>query len=100
MAVGWILNLEDEMSEAKTYEEWTKCTGVFCDLCKKKIVKYEIALRRTSAAEAPKFCCDCAIDLCERELVRRLLSNPTGLRCAGLGAHKQNPVVGSLNQEG
>jgi len=49
VAVGWILNLEDEMSEAKTYEEWTKCTGVFCDLCKKEIAKYEIALRRTSA---------------------------------------------------
>jgi len=66
------------MSEAKTYEEWTKCTGVFCGLCKKEIAKYEIALRRTSAAEAPKFCCDCAIDLCERELVRRSSSNPTG----------------------
>lgn len=24
-------------------------------------------------------------------------SNPTGLRCAGLGAHKQDPVVGGQN---
>ena len=25
------------------------------------------------------------------------LLNPTGLRCAGLDAHKQHPVVGGLN---
>ena len=30
--------------------------------------------------------------------VRHLrLSNPTGLRCAGLDAHKQDPVVGHLD---
>lgn len=57
------------MSDAKTYEEWTKSTGVFCDLCKKEIAKYEIALRRSPAVEAPKFCFDCAIDLCEQQLV-------------------------------
>lgn len=28
------------------------------------------------------------------EIVQCLSSNPTGLRCAGLGAHKQDPVVG------
>lgn len=63
----------------KTYEEWIKCTGVFCDLCKKEIAKYEIALRRACATESPKFCFDCAIDLCEQELVRRSSSNPTAL---------------------
>ena len=94
MAVGWILNLEDEMSEAKTYEEWTKCTGVFCGLCKKEIAKYEIALRRTSAAEAPKFCCDCAIDLCERELVRRSSSNA---EAHGRRSRTVQPIVGSLD---
>lgn len=28
------------------------------------------------------------------EAIRLHTSNPTGLRCAGLGAHKQDPVVG------
>lgn len=70
------------MSDEKTYEEWMKCTGTFCDLCKKEIAKYEIALRRTSAVDAPKFCYDCAIDLCEQQLVllghvRSSSSNPT-----------------------
>lgn len=66
----------------KTYEEWMKCTGVFCELCKKEIAKYEIALRRACASESPKFCCDCAIDLCEQQLVllghvRSSSSNPS-----------------------
>ena len=28
------------------------------------------------------------------------ISNPTGLRCAGLDAHKQHPVVGRFNGDG
>lgn len=33
-------------------------------------------------------------------MLRLKKANPTGLLCAGLGAHKQDPVVGGLNSEG